>query len=269
MSPENQQKSQAPLTPKSRPHEPKPLGGLRIVVCRPRDQARSLSDALASAGAVVVNTPVIAITDPEDGGEGLKAALGHLGPGDWLVVTSPNGASRAAAAASLSPEVQVAAIGPGTALVAETVGLKVSLVAQRSIAEGLLEEFPSPGSDAGLVVLARAAKARSVLPEGLRAAGWDVLDVAAYRNIAVQLDDVQRREAGAADGVVFTSSSTVERLVAELGTDSIPPLVVSIGPATSATAREHGLDVTVEASEHTIKGLVSALAHHATSWSSE
>ena len=37
------------------------------------------------------------------------------------------------------------------------------------------------------------------------------------------------------------------------------PTVISIGPVTSATAREHGLRVDAEATEHTIDGLVSAL----------
>jgi uroporphyrinogen III methyltransferase/synthase len=35
--------------------------------------------------------------------------------------------------------------------------------------------------------------------------------------------------------------------------------VVSIGPVTSATAREHGLEVHVEAARHDIDGLVEAL----------
>ena len=35
--------------------------------------------------------------------------------------------------------------------------------------------------------------------------------------------------------------------------------VVSIGPVTSATAREHGLEVAVEASQHDTDGLVDAL----------
>ncbi len=37
------------------------------------------------------------------------------------------------------------------------------------------------------------------------------------------------------------------------------PVVVSIGPATSETARARGLRVDVEASDHTIDGVVTAL----------
>ena len=246
-----------------------PLAGLRIVVCRPREQAQSLADGLASAGAEVVSAPVIAITDPSDGGAALRAALARLRQGDWLVVTSPNGAVRTAAAGPLPDGVNVAAIGPGTAARAAAAGLTVRLVPDRSIAEGLLQAFPSPEEDrgGGLVVLARAAVARSVLPDSLRAAGWEVLDVAAYRNVGARLGADQRRAVAASDGVVFTSSSTVTRLVAEVGADAVPPLVASIGPATSATAAEHGLDVTVEATDHTIDGVVAALVRHAKPWS--
>ena len=254
---------------RSGPHAPKPLAGLKIVVCRPRHQAQPLTDGLAAAGAEVVSAPVIAITDPADGGAGLRAALARLERGDWLVVTSPNGAERAAAAGPPATGVNVAAIGPGTAARAAAVGLTVRLVPDRSIAEGLVQAFPTPGSgrSGSLVVLARAALARPVLPDSLRDAGWEVLDVAAYRNVAARLTDDQRRAVAASDGVVFTSSSTVTRLVDEVGTDAVPPLVASIGPATSATAASHGLEVTVEASEHTIDGVVAALVGHARPWS--
>jgi uroporphyrinogen III methyltransferase/synthase len=39
--------------------------------------------------------------------------------------------------------------------------------------------------------------------------------------------------------------------------------VVSIGPVTSATAREHGLEVHVEAERHDIDGVVDALVEDA------
>ena len=257
------------MTPARRPaRASRPLAGLRIVICRPREQAKPLASGLAAAGAEVVSAPVIAIVDPPDGGDALRAAMARLDRGDWLVVTSPNGAARAGAEGPLPEGVNVAAIGPGTADRAVAAGLTVRMVPDRAIAEGLLQAFPDPDSDRrGLVVLARAAVARSALPDGLRAAGWDVLDVAAYRNVGVRLSQDQRREVAASDGVVFTSSSTVKRLVVEVGTDAVPPLVVSIGPATSATAVEHGLEVTVEATDHTIDGVVAALVGHARSWS--
>ena len=263
----------------------RPLAGLRVVVCRPLEQAADLAERLEAAGAQPVIAPVIAVTDPPDGGAALRSALAGLKGGDWLVVTSPNGATRVGEALAkgagdgrptpvgeplVGSGVRVAAIGPGTARAAAEAGLPADLVPERSVAEGLVEAFgtPSASDGSGRVVLARAEVARAALPDGLRAAGWEVEDVAAYRTVTRELTAEQRSRVAAADGVVFTSSSTVDRLVDAVGTDAVPPLVVSIGPATSATAASYDLAVTVEAAEHTIEGAVAALIAHASTWPS-
>jgi len=250
-----------------------PLSGLRVVVCRPAEQAGPLVRGLEAAGAEVVSAPVIRIVDPADAGAALRAAMSSLAAGDWLVVTSPNGAARASAQLpkGLPAGVQAAAIGPGTARRAAEAGLRVDLVPQRSIAEGLLGEVPAPHpqetgrrrASPGRVVLASAETARSALPEGLRAAGWEVADIPAYRTVGAILNLEQRCKVAQADAVVFTSSSTVTRLVEQVGPESVPAMVASIGPVTTATAARHGLVVTVEAAEHTIDGVIAALCRHA------
>ena len=68
--------------------------------------------------------------------------------------------------------------------------------------------------------------------------------------------------AAAADVVTFTSSSTVTRFLEVAGVDRVPPLVACIGPVTAETARDAGLSVAVEATEHTVPGLVAALIEH-------
>ncbi len=242
-----------------------PLSGLRVVVTRSRRQAATLLEALVSTGATPVPVPVIATDDPTDGGAALRVGLAELGLGDWLVITSANGAERVGTVLAdrpLADGVRVAAIGPGTTGAAAVVGLSVDLVAKRSIAEGLLDVFPDPPVGGGRVMLARAEVARDVLPDGLAARGWSVDDIAAYRTVSVPVDEVARAACRGADAVAFTSSSTVVGLVEAVGVDGLPSLVVSIGPVTSATARELGIRVTVEAGVHTIAGLVDALVDH-------
>ncbi len=241
------------------------LAGLRVVVPRPRDQAAALVEALEAAGATAVEVPAIEIVDPDDGGLMLRHSIRDLRSGDWLVLTSPNGVSRVAAALDddgLANGVCVAAIGPGTRARAEGLGLDVGLVPERSIAEGLLDVFPPPPPSGGRVVLARAEQARQALPIGLRAMGWTVDDVAAYRTVAVPVDDEGAAACAAADVVAFTSSSTVTHLVDAVGPDGLPGVVASIGPATSATARGCGIRVDLEARQHSIPGLVMALMEH-------
>jgi uroporphyrinogen III methyltransferase/synthase len=118
------------------------------------------------------------------------------------------------------------------------------------------------------VLVARAAKAREVLPEALRAAGWTVDVVAAYQTRPPErstLDAlVHDLEGGRIDVVTFTSSSTVDNLCDLLGPDAVRllsrPRIASIGPITTETARARGLRVDVTASEYTLPGLVQALA---------
>jgi uroporphyrinogen III methyltransferase/synthase len=101
-----------------------------------------------------------------------------------------------------------------------------------------------------------------VLPEGLGERGYAVDVLPVYRTVAATPDPkaVARVRAGEVDALTFTSSSTVTNLLDLLGANPDPqPLVVSIGPVTSATAIERGLRVDAEAEAHTIDGLVATL----------
>ncbi len=244
---------------------PGPLSGRRVVVTRPRSQSGSLVELLEEAGAEAVLVPVISIEDPADGGSALRRGLAGLVSGDWLVVTSPNGAARVGAATAARPladGVNVAAIGPATSREAELLGLQIDLVPRRAIAEGLLEVFPDPPATGSRVMLARAETARDVLPTVLTDRGWEVDDVAAYRTVSVEVDDAAGVACRQSDVVIFSSSSTVTSLIEAIGIEGLPPLVVSIGPATSATARDLGVDVAIEATVHTASGAVAALIDH-------
>lgn len=247
--------------------ERRPLFGRRVLVTRTRQQASALSEALRAAGAEPVELPVIEIAEPLDGGAALRKAAADLAAYEWVVLTSPNGAERLLAAiadagrdARTFGSARVAAIGPSTAAVLAAGGIRADLLPERFVAESLLDAFPAPApGGSGRVLLARAEVARDVLPDGLRARGWEVDVVDAYRTVPARLTDAQRADALRADIVTFTSSSTVERFLESAGADAVPPVVACIGPITAETARQHGLTVDVEADVHTVPGLVDAL----------
>jgi uroporphyrinogen III methyltransferase/synthase len=273
--------------------ENRPLFGRRIVVTRARDQASALVGRLAALGAATVEVPAIVVEPPADGGAALADAVRRLATYDWVVVTSPNGAQRVLAAvraAGLDARafggVRLAAIGPGTAEALAAGNLVADLVPPQFVAESLVEAFPAAARPAALdgaagagagagwaedgwpqgrgrVLLARAAVARDVLPEGLRAKGWHVDVVEAYRTEPVPLDEAAVAAVAEAEVVTFTSSSTVTNFLRALeaapGSPPVPPVVAAIGPVTARTARDHGLEVHVEAPVHTIDGLVDAL----------
>ena len=147
-------------------------------------------------------------------------------------------------------------------------GIEPEVVADVATSAGLVDAFPdapaptgeNSGVSAGTVLFPRAETVRGRLAEGLRENGWLVDEVVAYRTVAAvpPADAVDR--ARNADTIAFTSSSTVEHTLTLLGRDELPSTVASIGPSTSRTAREAGLEVTVEAEPHTIDGLVDTLA---------
>ena len=151
----------------------------------------------------------------------------------------------------------VAAIGPGTAAALREVGIVADVVAERSLAEGLLGGLP-PDLAGVRALVARAEEARDTLPEGLRAAGAEVDVVPLYRTLPALPRHPERMLA--ADAVAFTSSSTVSRFAEALaGHDLSGVRGVSIGPVTSATARTLGVGLIAEAPQHDLDGLVRTL----------
>ena len=254
--------------------EQAPLFGRRVVITRARAQASELAARLASLGADVVEAPAIRI-EPRLGDPDVGRAVSALAAGevDVVCLTSPNGADllmEALAAAGHDARTlagtTLAAIGPGTARALARHGLRADLVPERSIAESLAEELVRGGVSGRRVLIARAAEARDVLPDELAQAGAEVAVVALYETVREALGQEERNAVAKADYVTFTSSSTVRNFVDALGGPEGMPAgarVVSIGPVTSATARELGIPVDVEAGQHDIDGLVSALLEDA------
>ncbi len=226
-----------------------------IVVTRAAEQSGGLTSRLLAAGYEVLEVPVIEIVDAPDGGAALAAATERFGEYSWVVVTSPNGAGRVrdALCASTGDRPLVAVVGPGTA---DAVGVAVDFQATNSVGEGLVDEFPV-GS--GRVLLVQAEAARPVVREGLIAKGWTVDAVVAYRTIAARPAADLLEQASKAAAIVFTSGSTVRNYLAAAGPGGLPPVRVSIGPATTAVAMELGVAVDLTASVHNLDGVVEAL----------
>ncbi|MDE0115847.1 MAG: uroporphyrinogen-III C-methyltransferase [bacterium] len=243
--------------------ENRPLFGRRIVVTRAQPQAAALAAALRRRGAEAVELPAIAFEPPEDIDRLMRAAA-EVGFYDWVVFTSPTGVARFfehLRDARALGGVQVAAIGPGTAAALAERNVVADLVPEQYVAEALLEALSDEaGPDGpGRVLIPRAETARDVLPDGLAAAGWRVDVVPAYRTVAPDPDPDAAALLADAEVITFTSSSTVTNFVDAYGANAAPQVVATIGPITTATARDRGLEVAVEATEHTVPGLVAAL----------
>lgn len=271
-----------------------PLYGRRILVTRASEQAGAFSERLKALGAIPVEFPTIRIVPPEDW-ESLDDALRRLCGADWydwLVFTSANGVricfERLRSLGYDAPaigNVRTAAIGPATAAALARYGITADLVPGEYIAEGVAAALiddawrrnqPLVGKR---VLLARAAEARNILVSELQGAGAMVDVVAVYRTAAVSSDDERGREvlrmleARQLDILTFTSSSTVRSFMHWLSqcesgvadslisliTGNARPKIACIGPITSQTAQQFGLNVHIEAQEFTIAGLVEAI----------
>jgi uroporphyrinogen-III synthase len=205
---------------------------MRVIVTRPRAQARPLVERIESLGHEVVECPLIEIDRTSD--EPIDAA-GY----DWVIVTSPNGADELARRGrNLS---KIAAVGPGTAEALREHGLEPAFVPRVSSQDGLLAEFPRP---AGRVLFAAAEGARRRPIEAL-----DADFVPLYRTRLLSPDPPP------GDVVVLASGSAARAYAAVGGTAP----AVTIGPETSRVARAVGLSVLAEAVRHDLDGLVAAL----------
>jgi uroporphyrinogen III methyltransferase/synthase len=256
----------------------RPLFGKRVLVTRAREQAESAASLLRDAGADPIVVPTIVIAPSPDPGA-VASAIARLREGAyaWVAFTSANGVDRAWEAlvaaggdARAFGGSRLAAIGPATAAALDRHGLRPDVIAKEFKGEGLADEMLSAMRSAqapGRVLLARAAKARDVLPDALRAAGWTVDVAPVYETRApdrsAALDLVKRLDEGRIDAVTLTSSSTVDNLCDFLGVDAARRLagvrVASIGPVTTQTAVARGLRVDVTAPQSTLPGLVRAL----------
>ena len=254
------------------------LTGLRVLVGRAPHQASALSFGLRALGAEVFEIPFIEIRKPRSY-KPLDAALNNIRDYDWLILTSVNGVEAVGQRLKTLridkkalQHLKVAAIGPATRNAIEKQGTKVAIMPRHYVAESVVESLRERVKGKR-VLLARARVARDVIPRELRELGAEVDVVEAYETVIPEssrasmrklLNDASRRP----NLITFTSSSTVRNFVAlvgssigkQEGTNLLRDIdLASIGPVTSATLRELGLPVDIEAKEYTIPGLIEAI----------
>jgi uroporphyrinogen-III synthase len=253
--------------------DPTPLTGKRILVTRARHQAGQLSAQLSALGAEVIEIPAIEILPPESF-QSLDNALRHLQQYQWLIITSPNTVrsireriEHLGLSLRAFSHLKIGAIGPATAAACNEFGLSISITPEEYVAESLVAALGDQTRNAR-VLIARAAIARDTIPDALTQTGAQVDVVEAYRTVIPESSIARVKEVFAADhpqpdAVTFTSSSTVTNFFQMLRAAGIrqPPKrmqVISIGPITSRTLRDHEWAPAAEADPHDIPGLIAA-----------
>ena len=246
-----------------------PLSGRVVLLPRLKEGDR-IASALERAGARVLRAAVTRTVPGESAALEETARRIAAGEAAWLVLTS------ARTVEALAPylhvpvpsALRVAVVGPATARAwTELTETAPDLVARGSAA-ALLEEpelagpLPAPNA-ARRVLLPASALADPALADGLRRAGWEVEQVAAYttvtadaRTLPPDLDSAWA--AGGMDAVVLTAPSTTRAVLELLGPPPQGTGLVAIGATTAAATRKLGLTVAIVAPSPTPEGVLQA-----------
>ena len=251
----------------------RPLFGKRIVITRARAQASGLVSKLARLGAQCIEIPAIKIAPPADITP-LKKSIINIDNYDWLVFTSVNGVKfffdtlfDMGKDVRILGHLKFACIGPVTKERLKDYGIISDILPETYRAESVVDAFSTVAVKGKKVLLPRAKKARTILPEELTKMGAMVDEVIAYETL-LDIDEkddlISLLKNKKIDAVTFTSSSTVSNFMALL--DSADPgtllkgiVTASIGPITSATCTTFNIKPDIEAQEYTIQGLVDSL----------
>ena len=246
-----------------------PLSGRVVLLPRLKEGDR-IASALERAGARVLRAAVTRTVPGK--AAALEATARRIAAGEaaWLVLTS------ARTVEALAPylhvpvpsALQVAVVGPATARAwTELTGAAPDLVSRGSAA-ALLEEpvlvCPPPApSAAKRVLLPASALADPALADGLRRAGWEVEQVAAYTTVTAEAHDLppdldRAWAAGGVDAVVLTAPSTTRAVLELLGPPPQGTGLVAIGATTAAATRKLGLTVAIVAPSPTPEGVLQA-----------
>jgi uroporphyrinogen III methyltransferase/synthase len=151
-------------------------------------------------------------------------------------------------------------VGEKTAAALRARGIEPAHVPQQANAAALAESLPNVKDKR--IALVRASAAGSDLPEMLRRRGATVEEITAYATLEGPSTSAQPLRIALADprlaAVVFASGSAVRGYLALSGTTRVP--AITIGPRTTASAREHGFKVIAEAETQSAEDLASAVA---------
>lgn len=161
------------------------LAGLTVVNTRPADQAKPLSELIATAGGAVINYPVIDIKPPSDP-DHLQAQLDQLEKSSFAIFISAN-AVESGIEAMHGPQhwpdnVTIAAVGRATAAKCSALGLEASLVAPEPFnTEALLSLPEFQDLNGKKVKIFRGEGGRELLARALSDRGAEVEYVECYR----------------------------------------------------------------------------------------
>jgi len=250
----------------------KPLFGKNIVVTRDARGNADFAAKIIRQGGNPIEFPAIKIK-PFTQTNNFLQTLTKIAEYDWVIFTSANGVRIFFdAVQSLSRDsrvlgsAKIVAIGSETAAKLAEFGIRADFVPSVFTGKDLAKQLIAfTNLQSKKVLLMRSQAASKELVELLQQAKAQVDDVAVYTTTTVSNECgplTERMAAGEVDWVTFASPSAVTGFFEQIPGDLVNSSnvkVASIGPVTSEQLRSLGVRVDVEATEHTIDGLLAAI----------
>lgn len=190
------------------------LTGYRILNTRPKAQAASLTAALETLGATVVELPLLTISPTS---HWRKKPL-NLTSFNYAVFTSPNAVTyffEHVLAKNWPIDLPIISIGQGTSRALHALGLSTSLSPEEANSESLLTLPELQRVKNANILLVKGVGGRAVLAKTLRARGAKLHTCAVYRricpkNVPFILRDLWQKDA--LDMIIVTSATALRYL---------------------------------------------------------
>ncbi|HYP67956.1 MAG TPA: uroporphyrinogen-III synthase [Thiobacillaceae bacterium] len=203
---------------------PAPLLGKTIVITRPKEQAGRLAGLIREAGGEALIFPAVEIRDLADA-SAVNALIDRLDDFNLAIFISPTAVVRGMALISsrrnLPPELQIAAVGQGSARELKQRGVANVLAPTTRFDSEALLDLPGMQQMSGKrVVIFRGAGGRELLATTLRQRGATVDYAECYRRTRPATRPAELLERGARDEIhalVATSAESVKNLCEMVG----------------------------------------------------
>jgi uroporphyrinogen III methyltransferase/synthase len=250
------------------------LSGKTILITRSKNASAEIQGMLESRGASVFCLPTIEIVDPDSWDE-CDATIWKLAEYDCVCFTSKNAVEkfvqrirliRPQALNTLATR-NLYAVGEKTKSILEANGFSVQPIPQKHSAENLAHSFYGQSISGRHFLFPKSNIACDVLPKELRLLGAIVDEIVTYKTVIPETENLKQIRAFLIDGkidiITFFSPSSVRNFVEMLGVEILQHVLVAvIGPTTSESANEAGLEVNVVAKLQTAESLVQGIVEH-------
>ncbi|MDD5064364.1 MAG: uroporphyrinogen-III C-methyltransferase [Phycisphaerae bacterium] len=250
----------------------KPLFGKTTIITRDTESNADFAAKIIAKGGSPIEFPTIKI-EPLTHTNNFLQMFTKLAEYDWLIFTSANGVTVLFDAlqkldkdARVFASIKIAAIGSETAAKLAEFGIKAdftpNVFTSKELGKQLLAFTNLKNKK---VLLLRSQFASNELCELLENTGAKADNVPIYTTVTVKNDSgllIEKIEKGKIDWLTFASPSSVKAFFEQIPADLINSSnikVASIGPVTSEQLKTLGLKVDMQATEHTIDGLLDAI----------